>query len=284
MAKRSTKQAFVVGWPISHTRSPLIHSYWLKKYDIDGSYDKHACDPEDFSGFLARFHQTGFAGGNVTLPFKEQAFALADHVDGVAEAIGAANTVWHDGEKLYATNTDAYGFLANLDQQAPDWDCTDNKSCGAMVLGAGGASRAIIYGLLDRGFKKVIIANRTLSKAQNLVDRFGHACTAEAPSDLSEQATNVSIVVNTTSLGMGDNQLPIDPKRFNKDTLINDIVYAPLMTPLLTAAKSAGQPIVDGLGMLLHQAVPGFERWFGIRPEVTDELRKLLLADLGENT
>jgi len=277
------KRAFVTGWPVKHSRSPIIHNHWLDQNGIDGSYEKRPCEPDDFATFVSGFQSEGFVGGNVTLPFKEQVFTLADEVDEVAKAIGAANTVWREGGKLHATNTDAYGFLANLDQQVPGWDDQDRLTRGALVLGAGGASRAIIYGLLERGFESIAIANRTVSKAHNLAQTFGQKCVAADISALTKENFSAALIVNTTSIGMGDGKRPIDPSLFAKDTVVNDIVYAPLMTPLLASAKEAGMPFADGLGMLLHQAVPGFERWFGVRPEVTDELRNLVLADLGES-
>ncbi|MGI9357286.1 MAG: shikimate dehydrogenase [Rhizobiaceae bacterium] len=276
-------RAFVTGWPVKHSRSPLIHNHWLAQHGIEGRYEKRPCEPDDFTSFISNFQNEGFVGGNVTLPFKERTFGLADEVDDVAVAIGAANTVWHENGKVHATNTDVFGFLTNLDQQVSGWDAPGKQSRGALVLGAGGASRAIIYGLLERGFDNIVIANRTVSKAQILARTFGQKCLAVDISALSEENLETALIVNTTSVGMGDGQLPIDPTRFADDTVINDIVYTPLMTPLLTTAKEAGMPIADGLGMLLHQAVPGFERWFDIRPEVTDELRNIVLADLGES-
>ncbi len=282
MDEETAPGAFVTGWPVKHSRSPIIHNHWLAKYGLDGRYEKRACQPEEFSSFMRNIDVEGFVGGNVTLPFKEEAFALADEADAVATAIGAANTVWREGGKLFATNTDAYGFLANLDQQVPRWDDENRRRRGALVLGAGGAARAVVYGLLQRGFDPVVIANRTLSKAQNLAQAFGEKCTAIDLSAARKEARNTALIVNTTSVGMGDGAMPIDLGGFAKNTVVNDIVYVPLMTPLLMAAKQRGMPVADGLGMLLHQAVPGFERWFGIRPEVTEELRGLLLADLGE--
>lgn len=274
-------RAFVTGWPVKHSRSPLIHNHWLKQHGIDGCYEKRPCEPGEFASFISEFRNEGFAGGNVTLPFKEQAFALADEIDEVAKAIGAANTVWHEGGKLHATNTDAYGFLANLDQQAADWDSAEKKMRGALVLGAGGASRAITYGLLERGFANITIANRTVLKAEKLAAEFGAGCSGSDIAALPLEAREAALVVNTTSLGMGDGKRPVDPSCFGRDTVVNDIVYTPLMTPLLSSARELGMPIVDGLGMLLHQAVPGFERWFGVHPEVTTELRGLILADVG---
>jgi len=276
-------RAFVTGWPVKHSRSPLIHNHWLVQHGIDGSYEKQPCDPDDFTSFISGFQNEGFVGGNVTLPYKEQTFALADEVDKVAKAVGAANTVWHENGKLHATNTDVYGFLANLDQQVPGWGEPERQRRGALILGAGGASRAIIYGLLERGFENITIANRTVSKAQNLARAFGHKCVAAGISALSDECLEAALIVNTTSIGMGDGQRPVDPSLFAKDAIVNDIVYAPLVTPLLATAKEAGMLTIDGLGMLLHQAVPGFERWFGVRPEVTDELRGLVLTDLGES-
>ena len=277
------KKAFVTGWPIEHSRSPLIHNYWLELHELAGSYVKHACPPEAIANFLSGLKESEFIGGNVTIPHKEAVCRLVDvlHLD--AEILGAANTVWLADGKLHATNTDGYGFLANLDDRSPGWDSGECRKRGALVLGAGGAARPIVHALVERGFTSVFIANRTFSRAEALADRFGSACQAVDPANLPDAVRRCGLVVNTTSVGMNDNGSPIDLAGFEDDTIVNDIVYTPLLTPLLKQAGSLGMQPVDGLGMLLHQAVPGFERWFGVRPNVTPDLRALLLADLGEN-
>ncbi len=279
MGNGSESKVFVVGWPIDHSRSPIIHNYWIEQHGLKGSYERQACPPEDFERFLASMEGAGFIGGNVTIPHKEAAFRGVGWCDGTAQALGAVNTLWLDGGQICGSNTDGYGFLANLDDLAPGWSSVENLDRGALVIGAGGASRAVVHALVERGFKTVVIANRTLERAQQLAENFGPACLATGLADALDRLPAPAFVVNTTSLGMGKNvELPIDVSGLPEDTLVHDIVYTPLVTPLLGAARKSGLRTVDGLGMLLHQAVPGFERWFGIRPEVTAELRALVLA------
>lgn len=273
--------AFVCGHPINHSRSPLIHNHWVHQYGLSGSYRAIDVAPADFPAFIGNLKNSGLAGGNVTIPHKEKAFALAGRKTEVAELIGAANTLWFESGELWATNTDAYGFAANLDALVPGWDGKGE----ALVIGAGGASRAIIHALLERGFGTVHVANRTKSRAQELADRFGSRVHAHALGELDNLAPLVSLAVNTTSLGMkGEGEIPMDLERMPEDALATDIVYVPLETPFLAAAKQAGLKTGDGLGMLLHQAVPGFEKWFGVRPEVTPDLRAMIEADLGLKT
>jgi shikimate dehydrogenase len=270
-------RAFVCGHPIAHSRSPRIHQYWLRAYGIAGSYEAIDVAPESFSDFIASLQAKGFRGGNVTIPHKEAAFALADRRDEAAEAIGAANTLWLDGGRLFASNTDAYGFAANLDEYAPAW--TDTRA--AVVLGAGGASRAIIHALRSRSIRDVRVVNRTLARAVELTHHFGEGVSAHEPKALKEVLGGAGLVVNTTSLGMkGAGDLPADPVLMDDETIVTDLVYVPLVTPFLAAARDRGLKTVDGLGMLLHQAVPGFERWFGRRPEVTAELRAMTVSDI----
>ncbi|EJM99895.1 shikimate dehydrogenase [Phyllobacterium sp. YR531] len=271
------RKAFVTGYPIKHSRSPLIHGHWLKKYGLEGSYGAVEVAPEDFNDFVSTLQQNGYVGGNVTIPHKEMAFALCQKRDPAAEEIGAVNTLWFENGQLRGGNTDAYGFLANLDASSPKWDT--HKT--ALVLGAGGASRAIIYALKQRGLTDIRIVNRTPARAKELADRFGSGISAHEWAALPELLDDASLIVNTTSLGMeGKESLAIDLSNVKSDSLVTDIVYVPLETPLLKAAREAGLKTVDGLGMLLHQAVPGFEYWFGMRPEVTSELRDLILADM----
>jgi shikimate dehydrogenase len=272
------KRAFVVGYPISHSRSPLIHGFWLKELGIQGSYERIAVEPATFETFVATLAEQGFAGGNVTVPHKEAAFRLASVDDPVARDLEAANTLWFEGSQLKGMNTDVAGFLANLDQEAPGWSDGMKQ---AVVLGAGGASRAILYGLLQRGAERILLVNRTLERAEALARHFGSKVTALAWDRAETALQGADLLVNTTSLGMkGQPPLDLDLSRLPKSALVTDIVYVPLETPLLAAARQAGLATVDGLGMLLHQAVPGFERWFGARPEVTPQLRALVLADI----
>lgn len=271
------RKAFVTGFPIKHSRSPLIHGHWLKKYDLPGSYEAIEVAPDSFPAFLNSLKDNDYVGGNVTIPHKEMAFALCQRREPAAEEIGAVNTLWFEGGQLCGGNTDAYGFLANLDASSPGWD----KHKTALVLGAGGASRAIIYALKQRGLTDIRIVNRTLTRAEELADRFGSGISAHEWIAVPELLQDVSLIVNTTSLGMeGKESLSIDLSDVRRDALVTDIVYVPLETPLLKAAHLAGLKTVDGLGMLLHQAVPGFEHWFGVRPEVTAELRNVILADM----
>lgn len=271
-------QAFVCGHPISHSRSPLIHNFWISQHGLNGSYRAIDVSPDSFADFVRNFKADGFSGGSVTIPHKEQAFALAEKRSEVAEIIGAANTLWVEDNRIFATNTDAYGFAANLDALTPGWD----KERTALVIGAGGASRAIIHALLERGFANVHVANRTTERARELADRFGARVVAHPFGAMNELAADVGLVVNTTSLGMkGEGEVPLDMTRLPRHALATDIVYVPLETPFLASARKAGLRTADGLGMLLHQAVPAFEKWFGQRPEVTGQLRTLIETDLG---
>lgn len=271
------RRAFVCGHPIAHSRSPLIHSYWLEQYRIAGAYTAIDVAPDAFVGFLSGLRQAGLAGGNITIPHKETAFHAVARRDGAAEAIGAVNTVWLEDDVLCGGNTDAYGFAANLDQRAPGWE-----TCGsAVVLGAGGAARAVIHALKERGVKDIRVANRTVRRAGELADRFGKGVSAHPADGVKEICEEAGLLVNTTSLGMaGDQGIPADPAWLPDKAIVNDLVYVPLETPLLAAARARGLQTVDGLGMLLHQAVPAFERWFGQRPEVTAALREKIVADL----
>lgn len=271
------KKAFVCGHPIKHSRSPKIHGYWLARYGIDGSYEAIDVSPADFAAFAVGMADNGFVGGNVTIPHKEAAFAAVSRRDEAAEMIGAVNTLWLDDGRLYGGNTDAEGFAANLDHRAAGWD----EAGTALVIGAGGAARAVLQALKSRGFSDIRLVNRTVERARELADRFGGGISAHALGAADELAGDVGLVVNTTSLGMDkDHTLPLDAARIASAALVTDIVYVPLETPLLAAARQRGLRTVDGLGMLLHQATPGFERWFGRRPAVTDELRAQIVADI----
>ncbi|KZK87084.1 Shikimate dehydrogenase [Pseudovibrio sp. Ad13] len=274
------RNAAVTGHPIGHSKSPLIHGYWLKQHGIEGSYIAQDVPPETAESFYSALAEHGLVGCNVTIPNKEHAYKSAEKLDDAAKMIGAVNTLWLDDEGvLNGSNTDGLGFLGNLDQMLPNWDNNGNK---AVVLGAGGASRAIIWALLSRGYTEVYIANRTLEKAQKLADQFGPNTIAIEWDSLGEKLGEADFLVNTTSLGMsGQPELNIDLDNLSKSAVVTDIVYSPLQTKLLRDAAQRGNSTVDGLGMLLHQAVPGFEKWFGVRPEVTDELREMILREMG---
>lgn len=280
MAETTAIRAFVIGHPIAHSRSPLIHGFWLRELGLAGNYERIDIHPDNIENFLRELRQSGFAGGNVTIPHKEAAHRCAEKIDDAARAIGAANTLWLDNGKLVAGNTDAAGFSANLDSEAPSW----RQMRTALVLGAGGAARAIIFALKAAGFTDIRVVNRTIERAQELVDRFGPCVSAHGWNEIGALASDAGLLVNTTSLGMaGTGELPIDISVLPSNAIVSDIVYVPLETPLLAAARARGLVGVDGLGMLLHQAVPGFERWFGVRPQVTQELRAHIIADLEKN-
>ena len=271
-------RAFVVGWPIAQSRSPLIHGHWLATHGLAGSYERVAVPPEEIETFLANLPGSDFVGGNVTVPHKEAAFRAVSERDAVAEATGAVNTLWIEAGKLCGANTDAPGFLANLDDRAGGWD---RDPTVAVVLGAGGAASAVAWGLKARGFT-VRLVNRTLARAEALAARLGEGVTAHGWDEVGKLLPTAGLVVNTTSLGMtGKDDMTIDLAGLPETALVTDIVYVPLETPFLALARARGNRTVDGLGMLLHQAAPGFEHWFGLRPTVTPELRKLILADLG---
>jgi shikimate dehydrogenase len=272
----TTRAACLIGWPAAHSRSPLIHHYWLRKLGITGGYSIEAIPPEGFAEFVLNLAGHGFVGANVTKPHKERALALTAP-DERARAIGAANTLWYDGTVLRSTNTDVEGFIGNLDASVPGWD----ESEDALVLGAGGSSRAVVFGLLERGIARVVVANRTVERARALADQFGPKVTPVPWGAIGEWLPRAGLLVNTTSLGMPSQPaLDIDVGRLPSRAVVGDNVYVPLETPLLAAAKARGLRTADGLGMLLHQAVRGFELWFGQRPEVTAELRALVEADL----
>ena len=272
-------KAFVTGYPVKHSRSPLIHGYWLRQLDLAGSYRTHEVSVDDFPAFIASLKDgsSGFVGGNVTIPHKEAAFKSADRPDELSEELGASNTLWLEDGLLHATNTDGRGFTANLDERHPGWDRIER----AVILGAGGASRAVIQAVRDRGFKEIHVVNRTVERAQELADRFGERVHAHPIAALGEVMQGAGLFINTTSLGMDRKAAPrIDFSPLAQGAVVTDIVYVPLKTPLLTQAEEQGFAVVDGLGMLLHQAVPGFEKWFGKRPVVDEALRALIIADM----
>ena len=268
----------IIGWPAGHSRSPLIHNYWIKQHGLAGEYRKEPVPPNEFGDFLARLGERGYVGANITIPHKEAALALTA-ADGRASAVGAANAIWRDGRVLKSTNTDVEGFLGNLDAAAPGWD---KGLKTAVVLGAGGSARAVVYGLIERGFGRVHVVNRTLERAEALRQRFGAAVQPASWSDADVLLGEAGVLVNSTSLGMkGQPPLTIDVGLLPAGAVVTDLVYVPLATPLLAAARARGLATADGLGVLLHQAVRGFSLWFGVVPTVTPELRALVEADLG---
>jgi shikimate dehydrogenase len=270
------RSACVIGWPIEHSRSPLIHNYWLKRYSIAGAYRSEAVRPEQFRDFVQSLAERGYVGANVTVPHKEAALALAQG-DDRARAVGAANTLWLDGA-LHATNTDIEGFLHNLDTCAPGWD---RVAASALVLGAGGAARAVVYSLLERGMGRIVAVNRSPDRAHALRERFGPRVHVAAWNERDRWLGETSLLVNATTLGMpGHADLTLDIGRLPANAVVADLVYVPLITPLLRAARARRLRTADGLGMLLHQAVRGFQLWFGRTPEITSELRDLVERDL----
>jgi shikimate dehydrogenase len=274
----TVRAACIIGWPVEHSRSPLIHNYWLKTYGIAGEYRREAVPPDEFEAFVQSLAARDYVGANVTLPHKEKALAFS-LPDEHAKAVGAANTLWIAGGFLHATNTDVEGFLNNLDACAPQWDRgLDN----AVVLGAGGAAHAVVYALLTRRVERITVVNRTPDRAEALRQRFLERLQVAPWEQLNDLLGDAALFVNTTTLGMaGQPELEADIGRLPSHAIVADLVYVPLVTPLIETAKAKGLRTADGLGMLLHQAVRGFELWFGKKPEVTAELRALAEADLG---
>lgn len=269
------KLAGVVGWPVSHSLSPRLHGYWLQQHRIDGAYLPLPVRPEALSPVIASLAELGFRGLNVTIPHKQAVLKLCTELDPMAERIGAVNTIVFRDGGLYGTNSDAFGFLENLYQGAPDWKPTAGP---AVVLGAGGAARAVIVALLDAGTPTIHLVNRTLARAEELAATFGDKVQPHPWDAASEAFFGASLLVNSTSLGMtGQPDLELDLTGLPRSALVTDLVYSPLETSLLAAAKSRGNEVVDGLGMLLHQARPGFEAWFGLKPIVTEDLRHFVL-------
>lgn len=283
--KQPAKRACVIGWPIKHSRSPIIHTHWLKQYGIEGTYEKVAVAPEQAAEWLEQLADHGFAGCNVTVPHKETAFQAADRKEASAEAVQAANTLWLEDGKLRAANTDTYGFMAHLEAEFHQWK---QEFAGpervALVLGAGGAARAIVHGLIEAGLTGITVSNRTLARAQSLAEHFNREALSVTTLNWEERQSAVAragLIINTTTIGMnGDGALGLDLTQAPAGCIVADIVYVPLETGLLRDAKASGLRTLDGLGMLLHQAVPGFEKWFGVRPDVTKELRDAVLTDL----
>jgi shikimate dehydrogenase len=270
-------KAFVLGWPVTHSRSPLIHRFWLRRHGIEGDYVRQAVPQDAVEKFLRGLTTSDFVGGNVTVPHKEAAFATCDELTEVARRLGAVNTLWREGERLCGDNTDVHGFSANLDEGATQW----REGAVALVLGAGGASRAVLQAVMDAGYREIVVLNRTVERAEGLARRFGDGVHAAGLNSLSEHLPRADLIVNATAAGLaGGEGLAVDWSAANGAAVVTDLVYVPLQTPFLQGAAGRGLSTVDGLGMLLHQAAPGFERWFGIRPRVDAELRAAVLADL----
>jgi shikimate dehydrogenase len=272
-------RAGVVGWPIGHSRSPLIHNHWIASLGLNGTYEAIAVDPKNFGEDIRGLVEAGYAGVNCTVPHKHAALAIADRVDASAQNIGAANTlVFAADGTIEARNTDAIGFMENLRAGAPSFDFKDKT---ALVLGAGGAARAIVYGLIEARVGRVLVANRTKKRATEIQAGLSGPIDVLDWADREAALVDVDLLVNTTSLGMiGSPPLVMALDRLPSRALVTDIVYAPLETPLLSAARARGNTTVDGLGMLLHQAAPAFAAWFGIMPAVDADLRQLIIDDL----
>lgn len=277
---KEQKAVCVIAWPAGHSRSPLIHNYWIKQHKLDAEYRREAVPPDKFAEFVTHLHEHGYIGANITVPHKEPALKLSEP-DERARAVGAANALWYKDGRLRSTNTDVEGFLANLDAVTPGWD---RGLSTAVVLGAGGGARAVVYALVTREVGRIYVINRTKEKAQALRNKFGSAVQVAGWDETTGLLGDAGLLVNTTTLGMVG-QPPLDFNlRCPVSMVVVDIVYAPLVTGLLASARARGLRSADGLGMLLHQAVRGFELWFGIKPEVTPELRALVEADLLKKT
>ena len=276
MDEARPRLAAVLGNPISHSKSPRMHNYWLKQNKLNGYYIPIKVELADFEQTIRTLMKMGFSGVNVTIPHKLLALKIADESSGTAQYIGAANTLTFTKEnKIYADNTDAYGFINNIKSKYPNWN---PKKGVSVVLGAGGASRAVIAALLSEGSKQIMVLNRTIEKAEVLKKDYDNKITVESWENINEVLASSKNIINTTSLGMNDETfIPINPEAIPEKSLVSDLVYTPLETNLLKIAKNRGSKTVDGLGMLIHQGVPGFEAWFGQKPLVTEELREILI-------
>jgi shikimate dehydrogenase len=276
-AATERKAACVLAWPVGHSRSPLIHNYWIKQHGLNAEYRREAVPPEQFADFVAHLRDNGYVGANVTIPHKQTAL-IVTAPDERARAVGAANTLWYADGTLRSTNTDVEGFLANLDTATPGWD---RGLESAVVLGAGGGARAVVFALLAREVQRVYVINRSLDRAEAGQKHVGARVRAAGWDEMTGLLGGAGLLVNTTTLGMVG-QPPLEANlRCPASLVVADLVYDPLETNLLKTARERGLRVADGLGMLLHQAVRGFELWFGVRPEVTPELRALVEADLG---
>lgn len=273
-------RAFVAGHPIGHSRSPLIHTHWLETMAIAGSYEAIDVAPDELKNQLREIRKGQWRGGNFTIPHKEEAFARTDRHDAAAEAIGAVNTIWIEGDHLVGANSDAYGFAQNLNDFAPQW--RDGET--ALLIGAGGASRAVIHALLENGYDRILVANRTMSRVAPLTERFGPNVQAVPFVEIDKHIAQADIIINASALGMvGHPPLEIDLSSANSNIIVTDLVYTPLKTDLLKQAENAGLVSVNGLGMLLHQAALGFSKWFGAEPPVDQDLRDKILRDIANS-
>ncbi|WP_292284611.1 shikimate dehydrogenase [Marivita sp.] len=276
MSNAKIPLAAVIGHPIAHSKSPDVHGYWLRKYGIPGHYIPLDIAPDDLTDLLPRLPDLGFVGANVTIPHKETVMNIADEITDRATVIGAANTLTFQKDgRILADNTDGYGFIENIRQTVPNWN---PKSGTAVVFGAGGAARAVLFSLLDVGVPRIILTNRTRERAEKLRDDFGNRIEVADWADAGNSLADSDLVVNTTSLGMtGHREMGVPLDGLKLGVIVADLVYSPLRTGLLATAEEKGCRVVDGLGMLLHQAVPGFEHWFGKRPDVDENIRKAVL-------
>jgi shikimate dehydrogenase len=274
----NARVAGVIGWPVSHSRSPRLHNYWIARYGIDGAYVPLAIKPQDIESVLRALPKLGFAGANVTVPHKEAAHRLADRLEPSAARTGAVNTLVVQDGTLIGSNTDGYGFIQNLRASAPGWSAATGP---AVIVGAGGAARAIAAALIDERAPEIRIVNRTRARADALVAALGRPLAAVDWGGRADALKGAALLVNATTQGMtgaGELDLPLDT--LPRDAVVNDIVYVPLTTRLLAAAAARGNPVVDGLGMLLHQAAPGFAAWFGRTPDVDAALRDYVIKGL----
>ena len=271
--------AGVMGWPVAHSLSPRLHGFWLRQYGIDGVYVPLPVHPDAFPDAIRALAQIGFRGVNITVPHKQAALSACDQVDAVARRIGAVNTVVFTDGRLHGSNTDAFGFLENMREGVSDWQPAVGP---AVVLGAGGAARSVVAALVDSGVPEVRVCNRSAQRAQALCREIGGPVKSLSWTDREAALSDTAVLVNATSLGMtGQEPLTLDLARLPNSAVVSDLVYVPLETPLLAAARARGNRVVDGLGMLLHQARPGFAAWFGVSPAVTPELRDFVLAAMG---
>jgi shikimate dehydrogenase len=278
MSETELLRVGVVGWPVGHSRSPTIHRHWLSELGLAGSYERFGVQPAEFREFVARIGRDGLVGANITAPHKEIAYALCDRRTPVADALGAVNTVWREDRLLWGDNTDVAGFLANMDDSAPGWA---ERARSAVVIGAGGAARAIIYALMSRRFERIAIVNRTQARAETLAAQFGSSTRAVSCGAPVAELADADLLVNTTSLGMARQPpLVVDLRALTDRAVVADVVYVPLRTTLIEAARARDLRTAEGLGMLLHQAAPAFARWFGRKPTVTPALRALVEAEI----
>ncbi len=277
MTNTTTRAACVIGWPAKHSRSPMMHGWWLKQYGIEGDYRIEEVSPEDFPAFIRNLRGRGYVGANITLPHKEAAFELTEP-DERARAVGASNTLWFDDGVLRSTNTDVEGFIGALDATAPGWDKTGRH---AVVIGAGGAGRAVVWGLLERGITRIHVVNRSYERAVAMAERYGDRIVPERWENRNAVLKGAGLAANATSLGMkGNPDLDVDLSGMAPGAAVSDIVYIPLETRLLAQARQLGFKTSNGLDMLLYQGVRGFELWFGVRPAVVPELREILARDI----